>query len=52
MKAETRAAIAKLFEWAEAYVENETTIQEAHREDLTDAEKGALLLIDLWNQQP
>ncbi len=52
MKAETKAAIKQLIEWAEAYVENETGIPETPRGNLTDAEKGALLLIDLWNQQP
>ena len=51
MSDHTKAAIAQLFEWARAYVENETTIPETHRSELTDAEKGALLLMDLWDLQ-
>lgn len=52
MKPDTLAAIRQLVEWAEAYVENETGIPETPRAKLTDAEKGALLLIDLWKEQP
>lgn len=51
MKAPTKEAINQLFQWAENWVENESAIPETPAEKLTDAEKGALLLIDLWNQK-
>lgn len=52
MSPETIAAVRKLVDWAEAYVENETVIPETPRDQLTDSEKGALMLIDLVREQP
>lgn len=52
MNKSTIEAVQKLVEWAEAYIENETSITALPRSELTDAEKGALLLIDLLREQP
>ena len=40
-------ALKQLAEWAEAYVQNETCIPEAPDSALSDAEKGALMLIEM-----
>lgn len=47
MKQETKDALIQMAKWAESYVENETGIPETPRDKLTDAEKGALLILDL-----
>ena len=44
--------LRKLAEWAETYVECETAIPEKKKEDLTDDEKSALLLIHLIRSIP
>lgn len=38
-------AAAKLADWARAWVENESGLMEAKRENLTEAESDALLLL-------
>jgi hypothetical protein len=40
-------ALRQLAEWAQSWVENETGIPEAGSKNLSDAEKGALMLIEL-----
>lgn len=40
-------AMRQLADWARAYVQNETGIPETPDSKLTDAEKGALLLMEL-----
>lgn len=50
MNLRTIEAIKQVFEWADNWVQGETTIPEMPRDKLTDAEKGALLLIDLMGE--
>lgn len=39
--------LLQVAEWADAYVQNETTIPETSSSDLSDEKKSALLLIEL-----
>lgn len=40
-------AIFQVFEWARAWVDNETCIPETPHKNLTEMEQGALALMDL-----
>ena len=44
---EAKAAMRQVADWARAWVENETCIQETPRKELRDEEKAALVLINL-----
>lgn len=43
----SQPALKQLAEWAQSYVQNETGIPETPDAQLTDAQKGALLLMEL-----
>lgn len=47
---EAKAAMRQMADWARAWVQNETCIEETPRDQLRDEEKAALVLINLFMQ--